>query len=104
MNTQRRINLKILRAYAVTAIICLSLTSIISGIFIADENARKISLGSENAVVVISSGDEKLSNGEIDISPALEKIKNAAKKAAGIAPPPISNIYWFVVNTKTPLS
>ncbi len=87
--------MKILRAYAVTAIICLSLTSIISGIFVADENAKKISLGSESAVVVISSGDEKLNDGEINISPALEKLKEAAKKAASIAPPPISNIYWL---------
>ena len=81
-------------------IICLSLTSIISGIFIADENARKITLGDETAIVVINSEDRKLSEGDIDISPALEMLKNAAKKAAGFAPPPISNIYWFAVNTK----
>ncbi len=88
--------MKILRAYAVTAIICLSLTSIISGIFVADENARKISLGSESAVVVISSNDEKLNENAINISPALEKLKEAAKKAASIAPPPINNIYWLI--------
>ena len=88
--------MKILRAYAVIAIICLSLTSIISGIFITDENARKISLGNKAAVVVINSGDEKLNEGEIDISPALEKLEEAAKKAASIAPPPISNIYWLI--------
>ena len=88
--------MKILRAYAVTAIICLSLTSIISGIFIADENARKIRLGSESAVVVISSNDEKLNENAINISPALEKLKEAAKKAASIAPPPINNIYWLI--------
>ena len=88
--------MKILRAYAVIAIICLSLTSIISGIFITDENAKKISLGNEAAVVVISSGDEKLNEGEINISPTLEKLKKSAKKAASIAPPPISNIYWLI--------
>lgn len=88
--------MKILRAYAVTVIICLSLTSIISGIFVADENARKISLGTESAVVVISSGDEKLNEGDVNISPALEKLKEAAKKAASIAPPPVSNIYWLI--------
>ena len=91
--------MKIIRAYAVAVIICLSLTSIISGIFIADENARKITLGDETAVVVINSGDKKLGEGDVDISPALEKLKNAAKKAAGFAPPPVSNIYWFAVNT-----
>lgn len=88
--------MKILRAYAVTAIICLSLTSIISGIFVADENARKISLGTKSAVVVISSGDKKLNEGDVNISPALEKLKEAAKKAASIAPPPVNNIYWLI--------
>ena len=88
--------MKILRAYAVTAIICLSLTSLISGIFVADENARKISLGTESAVVVISSGDKKLNEGDVNISPALEKLKEAAKKAASIAPPPVNNIYWLI--------
>ena len=88
--------MKILRAYAVTVIICLSLTSIISCIFVADENARKISLGTESAVVVISSDDKKLNDGDINISPAIEKLKEAAKKAASIAPPPISNIYWLI--------
>lgn len=88
--------MKILRAYAVTVIICLSLTSIISCIFVADENARKISLGAESAVVVISSGDERLNEGDVNISPALEKLKEAAKKAASIAPPPVSNIYWLI--------
>lgn len=104
MNTQRRVNLKILRAYAVTAIICLSLTSIIFCIFTADENAKKISLGSETAVVVISSGDDKLNEGDINISPALEKLKEAAEKAASLAPPPINNIYWFAVNSEMRLS
>lgn len=96
--------MKIIRAYAVTVIICLSITSIISGIFVADENARKITLGSDTAVVVISSDDKKIGDGETNISPALEKLKNAAKKAAGFAPPPISNIYWFFVNTENPLN
>ncbi len=92
--------MNIIRAYAVAVIICLSITSIISGIFIADENARKITLGDETAVVVISSDDEKINEGDINISPALEKLKNGAKKAAGFAPPPISNIYWFAINTE----
>ena len=79
-----------------TAIICLSLTSLISGIFIADENTKAVSLGTKNAVVVMSNEAETVSDGEINLSPALEKLKNAAKKAASIAPPPISNIYWLI--------
>lgn len=96
--------MKILRAYAVTAIICLSLTSIAACIFVADENAKKISLGNESAVVVMNSSDEKLYENAVNPSPLFEKIKNAAEKAAGIAPPPFSNIYWFAVNSKTLLN
>lgn len=88
--------MKIIRAYAVAVIICLSITSIISGIFIADENARRITLGEGTAVVVISSDDERVNEGDMNISPALEMLKEGAKKAAGFAPPPISNIYWLI--------
>lgn len=92
--------MKILRAYAVTAIICISLTSIIACVFIADESAKKISLGDESAVVVFSSTDENLYEKAVNPMPIFEKIKNAAEKAASIAPPPVSNIYWFAVNTQ----
>lgn len=93
--------MKILRAYAVTAIICISITSIIACIFIADESAKKISLGDESAVVVFSSTDENLYEQAINPMPIIEKIKKAAEKAASIAPPPVSNIYWFAVNTES---
>lgn len=96
--------MKILRAYAVTAIICISITSIIACIFIADESAKKISLGAESAVVVFSSTDEEVYDDAINPMPIFEKIKKAAEKAASIAPPPVSNIYWFAVNTKSLLS
>ncbi len=92
--------MKILRAYAVTAIICISLTSIIACVFIADESAKKISLGDESAVVVFSSTDENLYEKAVNPMPIFEKIKNAAEKAASIAPPPVSNIYGFAVNTQ----
>mgnify|MGYP003308380471 CR=1 FL=1 len=52
--------MKILRTYAVTAIICISLTAIIACIFIADENAKRITLGNESSVAVINSSAEKL--------------------------------------------
>ena len=92
--------MKLFRAYIITVIICISLFSTVACIFIADENARKITLGDETAVVVISSGDEKVNEGDMNISPALEMLKKGVKKAAGFAPPPISNIYWFAVNTE----
>lgn len=96
--------MKILRAYAVTAIICLSVTAIAACIFIADENAKKISLGNESAVVVMTASDERIYENAVNYSAFFEKIRNAAKKAAGFAPPPVSNIYWFSVNSKTLLS
>lgn len=96
--------MKILRAYAVTAIICISITSIIACIFIADESAKKISLGYESAVVVFDSTDENLHEEAVNPMPFVEKIKRAAEKAASIAPPPVSNIYWFAVNTKSLLN
>ncbi len=60
--------MKLFRAYILTVIICISISSVISCIFIADENARKISLGEEYAVV---SAD--------DINPLLHEIKRAVK-------------------------
>lgn len=96
--------MKIFRAYAVTAIICLSLTSIFACIFIADESAKKITLGDESAVVVLSSADEKLYEQAVNPMPIIEKIKQAAERAASIAPPPVSNIYWFAVNSENLLN
>lgn len=96
--------MKILRAYAVAAMICLSITSVTACIFIADENAKKISLGSESAVAVINSSDEELYANAVNLSHILIKIKNTAEKAASIAPPPLSNIYWFVINTENLLN
>lgn len=90
--------MKILRAYAVAVMICVSITSVAACVFVADENAKKISFGYESTVAVINSADENLYENAVDFSPVLTKIKNAVKKAASIAPPPVNNIYWFVVN------
>jgi len=92
--------MKIFRAYIITAVVCLCLTSSIAAIFVADENAKKITLGQENTVLVLSSADEKYYSDPINPLPFLEKLKEGAEKAASIAPPPISNIYWFVINSK----
>ncbi len=93
--------MKIFRAYIITAAVCLCITSAVAAIFVADENAKKITLGQENAVLVLSSADEKYYSDPVNPLPFLEKLKNGAEKAASIAPPPINNIYWFVVNSKT---
>ena len=88
--------MKIFRAYFITAIVCISITALTASIFVADENARKITLGEKPAVVVMSRNEQPIKSYEIDASPILKKIKDAAKKAASIAPPPINNIYWLI--------
>ena len=93
--------MKIFRAYIITAAVCLCITSAVAGIFVADENAKKITLGQENAVLVLNSNDEKYYSDSLNPLPFLEKLKEGAEKAASIAPPPISNIYWFIVNSKS---
>lgn len=94
------IKIKIFRAYIITAMVCLCVTSVIASVFVAEENAKKITLGQENAVLVLSSTDEKYYTDPVNPLPFLEKLKEGAKKAASIAPPPISNIYWFVFNSE----
>lgn len=92
--------MKFFRAYIITAVVCLSITTSLSAIFIADENAKKIALGQENTVLVFSSTDENYYPDSYNPMPLIETLKKGAEKAAGIAPPPISNIYWFVINSK----
>ncbi len=93
--------MKIFRAYIITAVVCLCITSAVAAIFVADENAKKITLGQENAVLVLSSTDEKYYSDPVNPLPFLEKLQEGAEKAASIAPPPINNIYWFIINSKT---
>ena len=93
--------MKILRAYIITAAVCLCVTSALSAAFVADENAKKITLGEEYAVLVLSSADEKYYSDPVNPMPFLRKLKEGAEKAASIAPPPIGNIYWFVINSKS---
>lgn len=94
------IEIKIFRAYIITAAVCLCITSAIAGIFVAEENAEKIMLGQQTAVLVLNSTDEKYYSDTVNPVPFLKKLKESAEKAASIAPPPISNIYWFVFNTE----
>jgi len=96
--------MKILRAYAVAVMICVSITSVIACVFVADENARKISLGNESTVAVINSSDENLYENTVNLSHILSEIRNATEKAASISPPPLSNIYWLIVNSESLLN
>ncbi len=94
------IQIKIIRYYIITVIVCLSITALTACVFVADENARKISLGQEFAVVVMNTSAEKYYDSAVNALPVIEKIKNGAKRAASIAPPPLSNIYWIIVNSE----
>ena len=96
--------MKLFRAYIITAAVCLCITSSVAAIFVADENAKKITLGQKNAVLVLNSTDEKYYSDSLNPLPYLEKLKESAEKAASIAPPPISNIYWFAVNSKSAMN
>ena len=87
--------MKIIRAYILTAIACISITSFIACVFIADENAKRITLGQDYAVMVLTSDDEKRHDEAVNAAPILKKIEEGATKAASIAPPPISNLYWI---------
>ena len=77
-----------------------SITALTASVFVADESAKKITLGEKATVVVIGSREAPASENEIDVSPLLKKIKDEIKKAAGIAPPPISNFYWIAVTSE----
>ena len=85
--------MKILKAYIITAIVCISVFSTVACIFIADENARKIALGEDYAVVAMNNSEEK---SEANPPPVFDRIAKEIKRAASIAPPPINNIYWFI--------
>lgn len=88
--------MKIFRAYIIAVIACISIASIISCVFIADENARKISLGEDFAVVAMKDYSDSSEKNTLNPLPLLNSIAEEIKKAASIAPPPISNIYWFM--------
>ena len=85
--------MKILKAYIITAIVCISIFSTIACIFIADENARKIALGEEYAVVAMTDSAEKSEANPLHV---IDRIAQEIKRAASIAPPPINNIYWIM--------
>lgn len=88
--------MKLLRAYVITVIITISIASTVACVFIADENAKKISLGEEYTVVVMKNPAQKVEENEINSFPVLNRIAESIEKAAGFAPPPINNIYWFI--------
>lgn len=85
--------MKILRVYIITVILCISIFSTVACIFIADENARKIALGEEYAVVAMNNSAEKSAANPL---PVIDRIAEEIKRAASIAPPPINNIYWLM--------
>jgi len=59
---------------------------------------------SENYAVVSANTSEPLSQNEVNIPLPSADLVQKMKEAASVAPPPVSNIYWFWVNTKILLS
>ena len=92
--------MKLLRNYAIVAVLCLAVT--LSAVFalIADENSQKVILDRDRAVLVLGSSDPTVTQPATDISGFVDKFT----PAAGFAPPPINNVYWLCVNLKKLLS
>jgi len=72
--------LKLFRIYAVVSIFLVSATVIISCFFVADENAKKISLGQEYAVVAMN--EAKIFSAANIFDSIINSIKEAINKAA----------------------
>lgn len=92
--------MKLFRAYIIAVVVCISIAIMTGCIFIADETAKKVSLGEESAVVVINSVDEKLYDNTVNIAPITEKLAETIKKAAAFLPPPINSIYYVIQMTR----
>lgn len=92
--------MKLFRAYIITVIACTCIASTVACIFIADENAKKISLGEDYAVVAMKNQSEYTQENSFNPLPLINKISEEIKKAASIAPPPVSNIFWFIQGIK----
>ena len=95
--------MKLLRNYAIVAVLSLAVT--LSAVFalIADENSQKVILDRDRAVLVLGSSDPTVTQPATDISGFVDKFTRAAETAAGFAPP-INNVYWLCVNLKKLLS
>ena len=65
--------MKFFRIYLIAVMIIASITVLTASVFVADENARKITLGEKNEVVVIGNREKPASNNEFDILPILKK-------------------------------
>ena len=80
--------MKLFRAYIITVIISISIASTVACVFIADENARKISLGEEYTVVVMKNSAQKVEEYEVNSLPMLTEVAESIEKAARFLPPP----------------
>ena len=91
--------MKLLRNYAIVAVLCLAVT--LSAVFalIADENSQKVILDRDRAVLVLGSSDPTVTQPATNISGFVDKFTRAAE-----TPPPINNVYWLCVNLKKLLS
>ena len=77
--------MKLLRNYAIVAVLSLAVT--LSAVFalIADENSQKVILDRDRAVLVLGSSDPTVTQPATDISGFVDKFTRAAETAAGFA-------------------
>ncbi len=85
--------MKTFRIYIVCAIFIVSSTLGCAFVCVADENARKISLGAQSAAVAVSFSNEELPSETTNLLETVSKLKENAKKAAGFIPPPFGCLY-----------
>lgn len=83
------------RKYVIIMVVFICLTFAVSCVFIADESARKVCLGDSGAMLAFGSTSESIGNNITDISPYIGRLTEIMKRAAVIAPPPVSSFYYL---------
>lgn len=88
--------MRILRAYALCVLSCVCAVAVAAGVFTADSNVKKISLGQTEAEVAVfySAGDAVIGTDEIKVRVGMGDY-DKVKMVLSVLPPPVSNIYWL---------
>lgn len=89
--------LRILRRYFMVTFVCLCVCALACGIFVAENNTRRLRAGESAARVVLSQQEDQLSlqTGRGDFS-LQTTVHPQVDSLLRFAPPPISNLYWVV--------
>ncbi len=86
---------RMLKAYMLTVILCLCLTAAALGVAVAGNNTQKLSLGREQARVVLSQQEDRLSLHTGDMQWSLPAaLPRDADSLLRMAPPPLCTAHW----------